>query len=233
MVLIALGDPERASIGILNAMHHTPLLTITKIQGNNRSTIATLQGEQLRGTWNVDVNGVQAGIGKYHSNAPQSDQNDLRWAIDFNELHGRVFTIKNDALFSKIHFSNGMFYTRGLSEMRFRFFAVDGSKKLDFDRQVGAVGAMIDMGVGEALTISNPATDVKVRLIIEQDTRYEVSLTNLPPPEHANIDHFLHFYEAVEERVMTRYVPVISSRAAFGPPPMVCAAVVFGSSVIN
>ncbi|MEW6735719.1 MAG: hypothetical protein AB1489_30790, partial [Acidobacteriota bacterium] len=41
MVLIALGDPERASIGILNAMHHTPLLTITKIQGNNRSTIAT------------------------------------------------------------------------------------------------------------------------------------------------------------------------------------------------
>ncbi|MEW6737312.1 MAG: hypothetical protein AB1489_38880, partial [Acidobacteriota bacterium] len=121
MILLAMGNHERVSAGVLDAMHHTPVLTISKIQNGKRSTIATLQGEQLRGTWNIDVDGVQAGIGKYYSDTPQVDTQDLRWAIDFNELYKQPLTIKSDALFSKIHFSSGLFYTRELSDVKYRF----------------------------------------------------------------------------------------------------------------
>ncbi|MEW6733895.1 MAG: hypothetical protein AB1489_21390 [Acidobacteriota bacterium] len=231
LMALCMGSPDRVSVGVLDAHHHTPRLIVTKIQNGKRSTIATLQDEQLRGTWFIDVLGAQPGISKYYTSTPESDKNDLKWAIDFNELYKQPLTIKEEKLFGKIHISAGMFYTRALTEMKYRLFATDSAeRKLDFDRQIGYVGAMIDMGLGDVLVLHQRTR--KIKLIAEQDTRYEISLTNVPPPTHGNIDHFLYYFDVIEER-LTRYVPVAGSRAAFEPSPSICGSAVFGNSTLS
>src|SRR5438552_12015792 len=54
---ICFGNTERVSAGLLDVRHHTPDLTVTRIDGEKRSTMAVLRGEQLRGTFYVDVEG--------------------------------------------------------------------------------------------------------------------------------------------------------------------------------
>jgi len=50
LMAICFGNPARVSAGLLDVIHHTPKLAITRIEGNKRSNLAVLRAEQLRGT---------------------------------------------------------------------------------------------------------------------------------------------------------------------------------------
>jgi hypothetical protein len=245
MIMLAFGDPTRVSMGFLDVHHHTPRLTITKIKNLQRAVVISREGEQLRTTLNISVEdspnstrnsaSTSPAISRYYgprtqaSNTP-TDPQDFGWTIDFGKLHNRTFTIKKTALFGKIYFSNGLFYGNNLGNDNVRFFAADGSgKTLLFDRQVASPANKITLTEGQTLLISSP--NEEIRLLAEPNVSYEIEITSTPPEDMANVDHWLYYYDAVNEKV-TRYLPLTVSRAAFAPYPFLCEPVVLEESTI-
>ncbi len=245
MIMLAFGDPTRVSMGFLDVQHHTPKLTITKIKNLERSVVISREGEQLRTTLNINVedspssnrtsSSTSPAISRYYgprtqaSNTP-TDPQDFGWTIDFGKIHNRIFTIKKTALFGKIYFSNGLFYGNNLGSDNVRFFAADGSgKALTFDRQIATPANKITLMEGQTLLISSPTEEI--RLPAEPSVSYEIAITNTPPEDMANVDHWLYYYDAVNENV-TKYVPIVIKRAAFDIPPYACTTIVLEESTI-
>src|SRR2546421_6334015 len=57
LMALCLGNPEHASIGILDAIHHSPEIRVVKIKDNQQSEVALINGEQIKGTLSIDVDG--------------------------------------------------------------------------------------------------------------------------------------------------------------------------------
>ncbi|MEW6737220.1 MAG: hypothetical protein AB1489_38400, partial [Acidobacteriota bacterium] len=232
LMALCMGNPERVSVGILDVHHHTPMLAVSKIVNGRKTPLATLKGEQLRGTIYIDVEGASAQVGRYLAPSMQSDPNDFRWNIDMEgDLHQRELHLKEEKLFGKIHIGAGLFYAHNISEEKVRFFAADGSGKvLPFNRQVAEPAAKINLAKGQVLVIRGGKETIQ--LTAEPDARYEVAFTNLPPVEMANIDHFLFYYDFVEGN-LTPYKLVVPAKVIYAPRPYACAAIIFSKSRVN
>jgi hypothetical protein len=202
MIALAMGNGARVSAGIVNAHHHNPQLTITQINGEQRSTLTQWQAEELKGSFSVNLETTsrieRCRTYRYQSPQLRGDANDLGWGIDFAELYpkSQPLHIKEEGLWSKIHFNTGMFFVSKLSEKRWRFFSQNGSKEMPFNRQVGRIGVQVEMDKGDILTIASSKQEI--RLAMDEEIRYEIDITNLPPEKLANIDHFLMYYDILQ-----------------------------------
>ncbi len=236
MIALAMGNVTRVSAGILNAHHHNPQLTITQINGEQRTILTQWQAEDLKGSLSIDLETPSRAVERcrtYRYQAPQlrGDANDLAWGIDFAALYPKFqpLHIKEEGLWSKIHFNTGMFFVSKLSEKRWRFFSQNGSKEMPFNRQIGRIGVQIEMDKGEVLAITG--SKQAVRLAVDEDVRYEIDITNLPPEKLANIEHFLMYYDILVEQ-LPRYVPVMASSIVVGKAPEICAPVLFNQTTL-
>jgi hypothetical protein len=229
---ICFGNQERVSAGLLNVPHHTPEIKITRIDAGKRSTMAVLRGEQLRGTFYVDVEGrTKSAVSRYYGESID-DPNDFRWNIDLEgDLYQKKLHIMEEKLFGKIHFGGGLFFASNLTDHSVRFFAADNSgKALPFNRRIAAPSAKINLAIGDTLLIRGVKNSI--RLVAEPGVRYEVSVTNLPPSDMANMEHWIYYYDLLGEQV-TPYMPVIAQKTAFGPKPLLCMPVVFSLSQLD
>jgi hypothetical protein len=245
MIALAMGNPNRVSAGILDAHHHTPKMVVTRVSGNSNGretdseVIATLDAKQLKGGLFIDLQAAtraaeKCQVSKYYSSAGvRGDKNDLRWRIDFNELYGgRELHIDESKLWGKIHVNCGQWYASKLSEFKWRMVSADPARPaaaLNFDRQVGSINSQIEMDRGDVLVIRGD--DVDLRLDGGNGYRYTIELTNLPPEDMSNIDHFLYYYEIIQE-VLPRYVPITASKAVSGYPQL-CKPVAFDDTVLS
>jgi hypothetical protein len=233
MEALFFGAADRVSVGVLNAHNHTPKITVTKVVNNERTVVAQLSGVQLSKPIFIDAEGLAAtGVSQRLSEIPENDPYDARWMINFNELYPQEkLTINEDRLFTKIHFSSGLFYSDKLSKTKARFFAAnDSGKSLKFSRRVARPAAKLNLSTGDKLIISGDFEPI--RLIGTPNVSYQIDITNLPPRNAMSMDHFLHYYEIVAEP-LERYSPLLSFKAAFTPTPTPCAPVYFSSVVIS
>ncbi|MEW6734617.1 MAG: hypothetical protein AB1489_25050 [Acidobacteriota bacterium] len=232
LMALCMGNPERVSVGILDVHHHTPTLTVSKVAKGRKAPLATLKGEQLRGTLHIDVEGASADVNKYISPAMEKDPNDFRWTVDLeSDLHQRELHLKEERLFGKIHIGAGLFYSRELSTEPFRFFAMDGSgKALPFNRRVGEPAAKVNLSNDQALVIRT--SQQTIRLLGESDATYEIVITNEPPAEMANLDHWMFYYQIIGEGVTT-YTPVMVQKTSYAPRPFLCSAAIFSKSQLK
>ncbi|MEW6736412.1 MAG: hypothetical protein AB1489_34285 [Acidobacteriota bacterium] len=226
LMALCMGNPERVSVGILDVHHHTPQLLVSKIANGRKAPLATLKGEQLRGTIYIDVEGASAQVGRYLAPSMQNDPNDFRWNIDMEgDLHQRELHLKEEKLFGKIHIGAGLFYAHNVSEEKVRFFAADGSGKvLPFNRKVAEPAAKLNLVKGQVLVIRGE--EENIRILPTDEAYYEVAIANLSPDNMASLDHFLYYYEALSIKV-TRYESVIA------PRPIFCSAVIFNRTEIR
>lgn len=223
MEALFFGDPSRVSVGILNVHHHTPQLTVTKVSAKGRTILATWKGNELRGTTFIDVEGRTTGVSRHQAQSIADDKHDLRWAISLTELYQCRFTILEDKLFGKVHFSSGIFYADKLSEMPARFFAADNSgKTLPFNRKIAEPAAKLNLNAGESLLIRG--NGAPLRLVAANGVRYEVAITNLPPEDMMSMDHFLHYYEIIGEPLQ-KFVPVMAINTGLRPFPTACGPI--------
>jgi hypothetical protein len=231
LMAICFGDPARVSAGILDVHHHTPQLKIEKVKGDQRALMAVIKGESLRGVAYLDVeNSASRGVSRYYANSMAEDKNDFRWTVDLeNDIHQRQLYIKEDKLFGKIHFSAGLFYGNNLSAETVKFQSTTGNE-LSFQRQIAQPAAKLNLNVGEVLIIK--LKDRTLRLPAEVDLRYEIAITNTPPADMVNLNHWLFYYDIVG-RSVTAYEPVIVKKAAYNPRPVVCESVVFSMSKLD
>ncbi len=244
MIALAMGNPSRVSAGILDAHHHTPKMVVTKVGGNSNGretdseVIATLDAKQLRGGLFIDLQAAtraaeKCQVSKYYcTEGVRGDKNDLRWCLSMDELYPNAgpLTIKENLLWGKIHINGGEWYTSELSDMKWRFFSNDGmGKALDFNRQIGSTSAQIPMDRGDVLVVRGNGVDLT--LTSENDEKYELRITNLPPAEMSDISHFLHYFDVIEQD-LPRYVPVATSRAAL-PNPFLCATIALNQTVLS
>lgn len=232
LMTVCFGDPARVSAGFLDVHHHTPEIVIAKIENGKSRTIAKLSGDELRGSLYFDVEGEsKTAVSRYYGDL-QSDQNDFRWNIDLEgDLYQRQLYIKEEKLFGKIHFSSGLFYSDNLTDKPVRFYAADDMGKAHpFNRRVGAPAAKLNLALGDALVIKSEKQTLRFKA--ESGVRYEIRINNLPPSDMANLDHWLFYYDVVGSNV-TKYMPVMIQKAAFGPRPMLCDPVIFSKSKLN
>src|SRR5262249_16938696 len=81
-------NPERVSIGILDVIHHKPELKISQIKDGKEKVLLHLEGEDLRDSLYMDVDGEKSPVSRYQADA--SDPNNFKWTIDFEtDLHQR------------------------------------------------------------------------------------------------------------------------------------------------
>lgn len=231
LLAVTMGAKDRASVGILDVHHHTPMMKIDKIGSGQRSTLATLTAEQLHGTLSISVEGETPAVSRYLPADAYADPSDFRWNIDMeSDLFQRQLYLKESALAGKIHISSGLFYSRNLSEEKYRFFSPDG-KSLPFNRQVGEPAATLQLEAGQALTVTGKGVDI--RLAEQPGLRYEIAISNEPPPAMANMDHFLYYYTAIGNgNVLPHYQPVMVQKAYY-PPPTVCGSIIFSKSTLD
>jgi hypothetical protein len=232
MEALFFGAPERVSVGVLNAHNHRPKITVTKVVNQERTLVAQLSGTQLSKPIFIDAEGLAAtGVSRYLAENKEVDPYDARWMIDFNELHPGKLTINEDKLFTKVHISNGLFYSDKLSTTKAKFFAADDSgKTLKVSRRVAQPAAKLNLANGDKLIISGNFEPI--RLVGSANVSYQIDITNLPPKNAMSMDHFLHYYEIVEQP-LERYIPLLSFKAAFSPAPTPCAPVYFSSITIS
>jgi len=228
--VLAFGNPDRVSVGILSAPMHTPQMTITRLKDGKRTTVATLNSEDLKGTLYIGTESGNNSVSRYYGESI-NDPNDLRNTIDLEgDLFNRELHLNESKFWGKVHISTGLFYADKLTEERVRFLSTDSSKALPFNRRIAEPAAKIDLNRGDALVIKGEKTSI--RLVQESGTNYEISLTNLPKPEMASMDHFDFYYGAINEQ-LPRYNPVYIKKAAWLPRPLICCAVCFSKARIN
>ncbi|MBL8148518.1 MAG: hypothetical protein JNN15_01150, partial [Blastocatellia bacterium] len=195
--------------------------------------------EQLKRTLEVSVVGGDIiarrsmRLGRYLAfNGRDSDERDFSWTFDIErEIYQRKLKIKENAFLGKIHFNTGIFYTTKLSDEKLKFIAADGSgKSLPILRRIGQPAARIDLDHGQELLISGLAEPLKLKA--EYDTNYLVTVYNLPPPEMANLNHFLMYYDIIDEK-LTKYEPVAVKQSFTGGGGSMCLPKIFGESGLN
>jgi len=224
MELLCTGDEGRVTVGLLDAMDHAPRLVVTRVSDQTRAVVATLEGEAFRGSLIIDVEGSAYPVNFHQSQDRAGDAQDWRWVIGLEELFpGRKLTVREDRFFGKVHFLAGTFHAAKLSDKPARFFAADGKgKALPFKRRVAAPAMRLDLNAGEVLLLRTERDTL--RFEVKDGVRYEVTLTNLPPPDKASFDHFLHYFDVIEEK-LPRYVPFLLEQVAFDPSPSPCAPI--------
>ncbi|MBL8148463.1 MAG: hypothetical protein JNN15_00870 [Blastocatellia bacterium] len=235
MMGLFMGNPNKISVGVLDAHHHSPEITFYKLVGNEKREIARFTAAQLKKTINIGMEGTKSRrLGRYLSlSGRENDAQDFTWTVDVeNDLYGgRKLKIKEDGFLTKIHFSTGIFYSTKLSEEKYRFIAADGSgKAVSFLRKVGQPGARVNLEKGQSLLISG--VDTPLRLTAEDGVSYLVTVYNLPPPEMANLNHFLMYYDIIDE-FLPKYEPVVAKKSFAGTGDSLCAPKVFGNSGLN
>jgi hypothetical protein len=227
MQALFFGASDRVSVGVLNAHNHRPKITVTKVVGSERTVIAQLSGAQLSKSVFIDAEGLAAtGISRRLAEVKENDPFDARWMVDFNELYPQEkLTVDESKLSTKIHISDGLFYSDKLSKTKARFFAADGSQKtLKVNRKMAYPAAKLNLANGDKLTISGNFEPV--RLIGAANVSYQIDITNLPPRNAMSMDHFLNYYEIVEQP-LEKYIPVLSFKAAVDPFPTSCPVALF------
>ncbi|MBL8152447.1 MAG: hypothetical protein JNN15_21180, partial [Blastocatellia bacterium] len=71
-----------------------------------------------------------------------------------------------------------------------------------------------------------------LKLKAEYDTNYLVTVYNLPPPEMANLNHFLMYYDIIDEK-LTKYEPIAIKQSFSGTVGTMCVPRTFGESGLN
>jgi hypothetical protein len=236
LLAVAMGDSKRVSIGVLDAHQHQPIITIHKVIGQKRTTIATINAAELRGqVVSFDLEGGQAGaISRYYSADQNQDLSDFRWTLDAeNDLFQRALHLRADRFFTKLHINTGgtwMADDQAITDRPVQFVAEDGSGKvLPFKRRFSAPMMILNLERGQTLAIGGKN---KVRLTSEPGARYEISITNLPPASATSIEHFGHYFDVIGTQV-TAYRPVLLQAATYGPRPLVCGPLMFSRSRID
>lgn len=227
---IAFGDPSRVSGGILDVHHHVPSIEIKQIKQGKTTLIHTIKADELKGkTLNVNMPNNRLQPKRYYSPDMNKDKQDFRWCLDIeNDLFQKQLYLREDKLFCKIHFQVGEFFTNQLTDDKYKFVA--GSKLHSFNRRIGEPAARVQLGIGKNLVING--LDKAISLAYVTGVSYRVNITNLPPKDMMNMDHFAFYYDVVKTPT-TQFMPVASKKVAFGPRPYICGAAIFGKSSIN
>jgi len=228
--VLAFGNPTRVSTGILDVHHHEPKIEIKEITNGKEKVLETISGKQLQNkVLNISVPNNAVKPTRYISPNMNVDKKDFRWCLDMEQdLFQKQLYLKEDKLAVKIHFANGDFFTNSVTSDKYQFFA--GSTQHPFKREIGQPAARIELQQGNSLTIAG--LDKELNLAYQSGVSYKVDITNLPPKEMANIDHFAFYYDVIKEPV-TRFVPIQVKKAGYLPPPTVCDPSVFSKSKIN
>ncbi|MBL8151085.1 MAG: hypothetical protein JNN15_14250 [Blastocatellia bacterium] len=242
MMGLFMGNPQRISLGIIDAHHHSPELVVYKLIGNKseqdqeKREVARFSKEQLKRTLSVSVAAIgnlqKARIGKYISlDGRENDTQDFGWTVDIeNDLYKRKLRIKEKAFWGKIHFNAGIFYANRLSEESYKFIAMDGTgRSLNFLRRVGQPATKIILQKDQELVITG--LDEVLKLKAEENINYLVTVHNLPPPEMASLDHFLMYYDVIDENLV-KYKPIAVKQSS-GTGAGLCPPRVFGQSGLD
>ncbi|MBI4852836.1 MAG: hypothetical protein HY819_13665 [Acidobacteria bacterium] len=227
---IAFGNPNKVTDGILDVHHHTPKLEIKEIQKGREKVIFTAEGKDLhKKVLNISTPNNPHKPTRYYSPDMSKDTSDFRWCLDIEtDLFQKQLYLKEDKFYTKIDFQVGEFITDHITDDKYQF--VTGSKIHSFKREIGTPAAYVLLKQGDSLIISGLEKDIS--LSYSNNTSYIVDITNLPPEDMANIDHFSFYYEAIKTNVPI-YMPVVLKKSSFRPSPMVCDAVIFGKSDIK
>ncbi|MBL8150722.1 MAG: hypothetical protein JNN15_12425 [Blastocatellia bacterium] len=243
MMGLFMGNPRKVSVGIIDAHHHTPELVVYKLiedkrAGKNQTReIARFTERELKTTLTVSVDSVNNEVAAnrkleryFGLKGRENDSKDFGWTLDIeNDLYGRRLKVKEKGFLGKIEFNTGLFYTYQISKEKYKFVATDGSDKvLTFRRQIGKPAARIDLDSNQEVLISGFSQEL--RLKAEAGINYLVTVHNLPPEDQANLNHFLMYYDIIDEDV-TKYEPVVVKTT--GTAGGVCPPRVFGSSPLN
>lgn len=223
LMILAYGNPERVSVGLLDAMEHSPQIDITKTKGNTHTTVASIKADQLHNSIYIKTRSGSGAIKRYYGESAQ-DINDLRWTLDLeNDIYQKQLHLNENKFFGKIHFNAGLFYTTRLTEKNVRFFSTDNSgKTLPFNRQIGEPAAKMNIAEGDALVIEGAGQPIS--LVSEPGVTYQINVTNLPDPSMASMEHFEAYYDLITDNV-TSYTPVMARKAAFATGHMICLPV--------
>ncbi|MBI4855096.1 MAG: hypothetical protein HY819_25115 [Acidobacteria bacterium] len=226
---IAFGNPNKVTDGILDVHHHTPKLEIKEIQKGREKVIFTTEGKDLyKKVLNISMPNNLHKPTRYYSPDMSKDASDFRWCLDIEtDLFQKQLYLK-DNFFTKINFNVGTFYAENITQGKYQFVA--GSKIHSFNREIGRPTLKVNMDKGDSLVIVGLGKEIKLSHQI--GVSYFVSITNLPPKDMMNINHFAFYYDLVKTDV-PNYMPVAVRKAAFAPYPIACEAVIFGKSSIE
>lgn len=232
--VLAFGNPNKVTDGILDVHHHTPKLEIKQIEKGKEKVIASFEGKELyKKVLNISTSNASNSSYKpsrYYSSDMNKDSKDFRWCLDLeSDLFQKQLYLKEDKLFTKIHFNTGTFFTSELIDGKYQFVA--GSKVHSFNREIGAPGAKVELASNDVLSITGLGKDVY--LPYQLGVSYKVDVTNLPPKDMASMDHFGFYYDAFKEQSVTRFMPIAVQKSSYFPRPMVCEAVILGKSEVN
>ena len=226
---IAFGDSKRVSDGILDVHHHTPNVEIKQIKGGKETLIRTIKADELKGkVLNIDVPNNQQHPTRYYSPDMSKDTQDFRWCLDIeNDLFQKQLYLK-DEFFAKIHFIVGEFFTNQVSEEKYQF--VSNNIVHPLKRYLGEPAARVTLRKTEILVIRG--LEKQIILPYKENMVYKIDITNLPPKDMMNIDHFGFYYDSLKADV-PKFIPVAIKKASLSPRPIVCGAAIFGKSSIN
>lgn len=228
---IAFGNADRVTDGILDVHHHIPKLEIKEIQKGKEKVIASFEGKELyKKVLNISIPNKLQKPSRYYSADMSKDTRDFRWCLDIeNDLFQKQLYLKEDKFYTKINFSIGEFITQQITKDKYQF--ATNNRLHSFNREIGTPAANLRLEKGDSLVITGLSKNVV--LSHSEQVSYLVNITNLPPEDMANIDHFAFYYDFVKAEV-PQYMPnVVVKKASFRPGPMVCEAVIFGKSSIK
>ncbi|MBI4852773.1 MAG: hypothetical protein HY819_13340 [Acidobacteria bacterium] len=227
---IAFGNPNKVTDGILDVHHHTPKLEIKEVQKGREKVIANFEGKDLyKKVLNISMPNNPHKPTRYYSPDMNKDTSDFRWCLDIeNDLFQKQLYLKEDKFYYKINFQVGEFVTDHVTDDKYQF--VTGSKIHPFKREIGAPAAHLTLEKGNSLLITGLGKDIL--LPYSSNLSYSINITNLPPKEMANIDHFGFYYDVLKTDV-PRFMPIVVKKATLSPRPFLCGAMVLGKSIIN
>lgn len=227
---IAFGDSNKVTDGILDVAHHTPKLEIKKIEKGKETIIFNAEGKDLyKKVLNISIPNTAHKPTRHYSADMTKDTTDFRWCLDIEtDLFQKQLYLKENAFYTKINFQVGEFFTENITDEKYQFAA--GSKMHSFNRRIGEPGGRLQLNNGDGLVVTGLGKDIS--LSYQEGTSYLINITNLPPKDMMNMDHFGFYYNIVEKNV-TPFMPLISSKAAFGPRPYMCGALIFSKSTIR
>ena len=228
---LCFGDSTRVSDGILNVAHHTPKIEIKKIDHGKETIVNTITADQLKNhTINISTTNQTSKPTRYYSADMSKDTNDFRWCIDLeSDVFQKQLYLKEDKLFAKIHFNAGVFTASNLSTEKYKLFAGE-TQHAGFNREIAEPAGSITLDQGSALQITG--LEQNISLPAQDGVDYAIAITNLPPLDHANLNHFLFYYDYLGANV-PKFMLVETKKANYFPRPVVCNAIILSKSIIN
>lgn len=228
--VLAFGDSTKASLGILDVIHHTPQIQIKTIENGREKSTQVINDREIKNkVISISVPAKHLQPTRYFCANMNKDTKDFRWCLDLeSDLFQKQLYLKQDKLFSKIHFQTGTFFATNLTTEKYQFTA--GSTLHSFNRQIGTPAASVTLHQGQVLNITGLAENIV--LSYAANTSYEIAITNLPPPDMASMDHFAFYYDVLKTPVK-KFMPAVVKKAAFSPRPLYCDIVILSKSNIN